>query len=84
MEKLIFSIYPSQVENERDLSIAGVFSQAWQSSLTIKNLDMLTFINENIQLHQQLKNEDVKYEDIDLMKEYLESKNKLESKNETI
>ena len=45
---------------------------------------MLTFINENVQLHEQLKNEDVKYEDIDLMKEYLESKNKLESKNETI
>ena len=67
MDKLIFSIYPSQVENERDLSIAGVFSRARQSSLTIKNLDMLTFINKNVQLHEQFNNEDVEDGYIDLM-----------------
>ena len=75
MEKLIFSIYPSQVENERDLSIAGVFSRARQSSLTIKNLDMLTFINKNVQLHEQFNNEDLEYGYIDLMEQYSESKN---------
>ena len=35
---------------------------------------MITFINKNLQLHVQLYDEDVKYEDIDLMEEYLESK----------
>ena len=49
MAELIFSIAPTQVENEHDFSIAGIFSQAQQSSLTIKNLAMLTFINKNLQ-----------------------------------
>ena len=42
---------------------------------------MLTFINKNSQLHNQLNNEDVKDEYIDMTKEYLESNNKLETKN---
>ena len=67
MSKIIFSIAPTQVENERDLSNVGVFSQAWISSLNIKNLDMLTFINKILQLNEPLNDEDVKYEDIDPM-----------------
>ena len=43
---------------------------------------MLIFINKHLPLHEQLKNEDIKDEDIDLMEEYLESRNELESKLE--
>ena len=66
MHKLIFSITPTQFENERNFSIAGVLIQEQRSSLTIKNLAMLTFINNNLQLHEKLNDEDVEYEDIDL------------------
>ena len=75
MYKFIFLITPTQVENEHDFSIAGVFGQAWKSSLTIKSLAMLTFVNIFLQLHYQLNYEDLKDEDIDLMEEYLKSKN---------
>ena len=73
--KFIFLITPTQVENEHDFSIAGVFGQAWKSSLTIKSLAMLTFVKIFLQLHYQLNYEDLKDEDIDLMEEYLKSKN---------
>ena len=33
-------------------------------------------------MHEQFNKEDVKYEDIDMIEEYLESKNELEWKNE--
>ena len=36
---------------------------------------------QNLQLHERLNNEDVKYEDIDMMEKYLESNNELEYKN---
>ena len=75
MAKLIFSISPTQVENEFNFSIAGFFSPGRWPDFTIKNLDMLTFINKNLQFHEQLKYEDLKIEDIDLMEEYLGSKN---------
>ena len=45
---------------------------------------MLTFINKNLQLHEQLNNEDVKDEGIDLMEEYLDLNNELESNNKNI
>ena len=77
MDELIWSITLTKVENERDLSIAGVFSRAQQFHFTIKDLAMLTFTNKNLQLHEQLNDEDVKDEDIDLMEEYLESNNEL-------
>ena len=32
---------------------------------------MLTFINNNLQSNEQFNDEDIKYEDIYLMKEYL-------------
>ena len=71
MAKLIFSIAPTQIEKESDFSIMVVFSQAQWSSLMIKNLAILTFINKKLQLHEKLKNKDVKDEDIDVMEEYL-------------
>ena len=39
---------------------------------------------QNLQLHEILNNEDVKYEDIDMMEKYLESNNELKSNNETM
>ena len=81
---MILSIAPIQVENERNLSIAGLFSRVRQWSLTIENLAMLTFINKNSQLHEKLNDEDVKDEDINLTEEPLKSNNELESNNETI
>ena len=77
MADLILSISPNQVGNERDLSIAGAFSRFHQSSLTIENLAMLTFVNKNLQLHDQLNDEYVKDEYIDVTKEHLESNNDL-------
>ena len=67
MDELIFSIAPTQVENERNFSIVGVFSSARQSRITIKDLSMPTFINKSLQFHEQLNDEDVKVEDIYLM-----------------
>ena len=75
MDGLIFSIFTTQVENGRDFSIVGFVSWARRSSLTIENLDILTFVNKILQLHVQLNNEYVKDEDINLMEEYLESNN---------
>ena len=75
MAELIFSISPTQVENEFNFSIAGFSSSGRWPAFTIKNLDMLTFINKNLQFHEQLKYEYLKDEDIDLMEKYLESKN---------
>ena len=71
MAKFKFSISPIQVENYLNFSISGVFGWAQQSSLTIEKLAMITFINKNSQLHEQLNNEDVKDEDINIMEEYL-------------
>ena len=68
MDELIFSITPTQVENERDFSIVGVFGRAWRLSPTIEKLTILTVINKHLELYEQLNNEDVKYEDIYLMK----------------
>ena len=75
MAELILSISQNQVENEPDFSIERVFSRARRMCLTIKNLAMLTFINKRSQLHEKLNDKDVKYEDIDMTEEYLESNN---------
>ena len=66
--KLIFSIAPTQVENENNFSIAGAISQARLSIPTKKNLAILTFIKKRLQLHEQLYYEYLKIEDIDLIK----------------
>ena len=73
MAKLILLIASIQVENERDLSIAVIFSQARRLSLTIEILAILTFMKKYLQLHDQLKNEYIKDEYIYLMGEYFES-----------
>ena len=60
MAELIFSTAPIQVENEPNFSIAGYFSRAQRSSLTIKKLAMLNFNNKNSQLHEKFKDKDLK------------------------
>ena len=44
---IIHSIPPSQIENERDFSLAGVIARAKRATLTTDNLAMLVFINKN-------------------------------------
>ena len=44
---IIHSIPPSQIENERDFSLAGVIARARRATLTVENLAMLVFINKN-------------------------------------
>ena len=50
---LLFSIPPSQIENERDFSLAGIIGRSRRSSLTVKNLSTLVFINKNRDVLQQ-------------------------------
>lgn len=45
--QIIFSIPPSQIENERNFSLAGVITRARRASFTVENLSMLVFINKN-------------------------------------
>ena len=44
---IIHSIPPSQIENERDFSLAGVIARARRATSTVENLAMLVFINKN-------------------------------------
>ena len=44
---IIHSIPPSQIENERDFSLAWVIARAKRATLTTDNLAMLVFINKN-------------------------------------
>ena len=44
---IIYSIPPSQIENERDFSLAGVTARAKRASFPVKNLSMLVLINKN-------------------------------------
>jgi len=51
---IILSIPPSQINNERDFSLAGVIARARRASFTIKNLSMLVFINKNKALFDEI------------------------------
>ena len=52
---LIFGIPPSQIENERDFSLAGVIARARRASLTVENLSMLVFIKKNQSVSESVK-----------------------------
>ena len=71
MFKMIFSVVPLQVENERDFSISSVFSQAQRSALTVNNISTLTFINKNIVIHEAAITESPSDTDINAMEEFL-------------
>ncbi len=45
--RIVLSISASEIENERDFSIAGVFSRARRASMSVANIAQLTFINKN-------------------------------------
>ena len=45
--EIIHSIPSSQIENERDFSLAGVIGRARRTSLTIDNLSKLVFIKKS-------------------------------------
>lgn len=43
----IFAIVPSQIENERDISVAGGIARVKRASMTAENLAMLVFIHKH-------------------------------------
>lgn len=49
----IYSIPPSQIENERDFSLAGVYNRPSRASMTVQMMSNLLFINKN---HRMVKN----------------------------
>lgn len=56
MALIIHCIPPSQIDNERDFSIAGVFARAKRASMSVEMLSSLVFINKNLDLHQEIQN----------------------------
>ena len=55
LAEIMNTIPPSQVENERDFSLAGVISRAWRASFTVENLSMLVFLNKNKNIKEKLE-----------------------------
>ena len=47
LASIIHVIPPSQIENERDFSLAGVIACAKRAALSAENLAMILFINKN-------------------------------------
>jgi hAT family C-terminal dimerisation region len=47
LAKIVFAIPPTQIQNERDFSLAGVFTRARRASMTNAMLADLMFINQN-------------------------------------
>ena len=44
---IIYSITPSQTENERDFSLAGIYTASRRANLSVEMLSDLLFINRN-------------------------------------
>ena len=44
---IIHSITPSQTENERDFSLAGIYTASCRANLSVEMLSDLLFINRN-------------------------------------
>jgi hAT family C-terminal dimerisation region len=55
MATYVFSIPPTQIQNDHDFSLAGVFGQAQRASTSVEKLSNLLFINQNVDdlLHQE-------------------------------
>jgi hAT family C-terminal dimerisation region len=83
--RIIFSIPPSQIDNERDFSIAGVFARARRASLSVSTLSNLLFINKNTDVASELQNidlftgslESVDDEIIDEVEDFLQENNEI-------
>ena len=56
---IIHCMSPSQIDNERDFSLAGVIARAKRASFTVKNLAMLVFINKNKDFFWSIKSMDI-------------------------
>ena len=46
-EYIIYSVTPSQTENERDFSLAGIYTASRRANLSVKMLSGFIFINRN-------------------------------------
>ncbi len=65
---ILYSIPPSQIENERDFSLAGVYGCARRSSMSIQMLSSLLFLNKNTSLFSTNPFE----ESTEVLEEYME------------
>ena len=81
----IFSVPPTQIQNERDFSLAGVFGQARRASLFVQMLSDLLFISQNTDTCSILKNIDLFHCNLNSVDDGLfdEVEQCLESNNET-
>ena len=87
-----FTIPASQIENERNFSLAGVIGRSRRASLTVKNLSMLVFINKNREISEAVKNLEKMNifeadtadldEEIEYIEQYLEQSGDLDELND--
>ena len=83
---IIHCIPPSQIDNERDFSLAGVIARAKRASFTVKNLAMLVFINKNKDFLQSIKSmnifeddfESLQKDELDEVEEFMKEKGETE------
>ena len=79
--EIILSIVPTQVENERDFSIEGVFNSARRASMTVDTIATLMYSNKN--LSNTMDSLVMDDEAIQMMEQFLEENNEIEEINET-
>jgi hAT family C-terminal dimerisation region len=83
--QIIFSIPPTQIQNERDFSLAGVFTRARRASMTNVMLSNLLFINQNIKIKKSFEAFGEDNVDDSLIEEaelFMEENNEIENKDD--
>ena len=77
--EITFSIVPTQVENERDFSIAGIFNRVRRASMSMETLATLTFINKNLNVNEENIMEEMLDDcSVDIMEQFLVDNNEIE------
>ena len=76
--EIIFSIVRTQIENERDFSIAGVFNRVRRASISVETLATLTFIHKNLNLHEDVMEEMLDDCSINIMEQFFVDDNEIE------
>ena len=72
LAEIVFCIPPSQIENERDFSLAGVIRRSRRASFTAKNLGMLVYINKNKDVVEKLEKTNIFEVNIDDIQDEIE------------
>ena len=68
LSQIVLAIPSSQIDNERDFSLAGNIGRSRRSSITVDNLGTIMFINKNVNEIDQFQNiftDSLQEEDID-------------------